>query len=61
MAQLFQNDWSTETFVIDERDFAIFEFKWAVSFRFSQGLRNLMCDNSKLKADIKFFFFLLRR
>ena len=33
--------------------------KGAVSFRFSQGLPTLMCNNSKLKADIDFF--LLRR
>ena len=36
-------------------------FKGAVSYRFSQGLLTLMCNNSKLKADINFFFFLLRR
>ena len=35
--------------------------KGAVSYRFSQGLLTLMCNNSKLKADINFFFFLLRR
>ena len=32
-------------------------FKGAVSYRFSQGLLTLMCNNSKLKADINFFFF----
>ena len=37
------------------------DFKGAVSYRFSQGLLTLMCNNSKLKADINFFFFLLRR
>ena len=31
--------------------------KGAVSYRFSQGLLTLMCNNSKLKADIIFFFF----
>ena len=31
--------------------------KGAVSFRFSQGLLTLMCNNSKSKADINFFFF----
>ena len=36
-------------------------FKGAVSYRFSQGLLTLMCNNSKLKADIYFLFFLLRR
>ena len=35
--------------------------KGAVSYRFSQGLFTLMCNNSKLKADINFFFFLLRK
>ena len=35
--------------------------KGAVSYRFSQGLLTLMCNNSKLKADINFFYFLLRR
>ena len=35
--------------------------KGAVSYRFSQGLLTLMCNNSKLKADINFFFFLLCR
>ena len=35
--------------------------KGAVSYRFSQGLLTLMCNNSKSKADINFFFFLLRR
>ena len=35
--------------------------KGAVSCRFSQGLLTLMCNNLKLKADINFFFFLLRR
>ena len=35
--------------------------KGAVSYQFSQGLLTLMCNNSKLKADIKFFFFLLCR
>ena len=35
--------------------------KRAVSYRFSQGLLTLMCNNSKLKADINLFFFLLRR
>ena len=35
--------------------------KGAVSYRFSQGLLTLMCNHSKLKADINFFFFLLRR
>ena len=35
--------------------------KGAVSYRFSQGLLILMCNNSELKADINFFFFLLRR
>ena len=29
----------------------------AVSLRFSQGLLNLMCNNSKSKADINFFLF----
>ena len=37
------------------------EFKGAVSYRFSQGLLTLMCNNSELEADINFFFFLLRR
>ena len=37
------------------------EFKGAVSYRFLQGLLTLMCNNSELKADINFFFFLLRR
>ena len=37
------------------------EVKGAVSYRFSQGLLTLMCNNSKLNADINFFFFLLRR
>ena len=36
-------------------------FKGAVSYGFSQGLLTLMCNNSKLQADINFFFFLLRR
>ena len=40
---------------------AQYHIKGAVSYRFSQGLLNLMCNNSKLKADINFFFFLLRR
>ena len=31
--------------------------KGAVSFRFSQGLLTLICNNSKLKADINFSFF----
>ena len=31
--------------------------KGAVSYRFSQGLLTLMCNNSKLKADINFFLF----
>ena len=35
--------------------------KVAVSYRFSQGLLTLMCNNSELKADINFFFFLLCR
>ena len=35
--------------------------KGAVSYRFSQGLLTLMCNNPELKADINFFFFLLRR
>ena len=35
--------------------------KGAVSYRLSQGLLTLMCNNSELKADINFFFFLLRR
>ena len=35
--------------------------KGAVSYRFSQGLLTLMYNNSKLKADINFFFFLLHR
>ena len=35
--------------------------KGAVSYRFSQGLLTLICNNSKLKADINFFVFLLRR
>ena len=35
--------------------------KGAVSYRFSLVLLTLMCNNSKLKADINFFFFLLRR
>ena len=42
----------------------ILRSKWlkgAVSYRFSQGLFTLMCNNSKLKADINFFFFLLCR
>ena len=30
--------------------------KGAVSYRFSQGLLTLMCNNSELKADINFFF-----
>ena len=33
------------------------QFKGAVSYRFSQGLLTLMCNNSKLKADSNFFFF----
>ena len=37
------------------------EFKGAVSYRFSQGLLTLMCNNSESKADINFFFFLLRK
>ena len=37
------------------------DFKGAVSYRFSQGLLTLMCNNSELKVDINFFFFLLRR
>ena len=37
------------------------EIKGAVSYRFSQGLLTLICNNSKLKADINFLFFLLRR
>ena len=32
-------------------------FKGAVSYRFSQGLLTLMCNNSELKADINFFIF----
>ena len=40
---------------------SISKLKGAVSYRFSQGLLTLMCNNSKLKADINFFFFLLRR
>ena len=40
---------------------AVSALKGAVSYRFSQGLLTLMCNNSKLKADINFFFFLLRR
>ena len=36
-------------------------FKGAVSYRFSQRLLTLMSNNSELKADINFFFFLLRR
>ena len=32
-----------------------------VSFRFSQGLLNLMCHNLTLKSDINFFFLVLRR
>ena len=32
-------------------------FKGAVRYRFSQGLLTLMCNNSKLEADINFFFF----
>ena len=35
--------------------------KGAVGYQFSQGLLTLMCNNLKLKADINFFFFLLRR
>ena len=35
--------------------------KGVVSYRFSQGLLTLMCNNLELKADINFFFFLLRR
>ena len=31
--------------------------KGAVSYRFSQRLLTLMCNNSKFKADINFFFF----
>ena len=41
--------------------FNLILLKGAVSYRFSQGLLTLMCNNSKLKADINFFFFLLRR
>ena len=37
------------------------QVKGAVSYWFSQGLLTLMCNNSKLKADINFLFFLLRR
>ena len=33
------------------------QVKGAVSYRFLQGLLTLMCNNSKLKADINFFFF----
>ena len=40
---------------------AIEYIKGAVSYRFSQGLLTLMCNNSELKADINFLFFLLRR
>ena len=41
--------------------FVIHPVKGAVSYRFSQGLLTLMCSNWELKADINFFFFLLRR
>ena len=37
------------------------ELRGAVSYQFSQGLLTLMCNNSKLKADITFFFFLFLR
>ena len=40
---------------------AAYSLKGAVSYRFSQGLLTLMCNNSKLKADINLFFFLLHR
>ena len=48
----------------DERKYMCnpkYRIKGAVSYRFSQGLLTLMCNNSKSKADINFFFFLLRR
>ena len=35
----------------------VLAIKGDVSFRFSQGLLNLICNNLKLKADINFFFF----
>ena len=31
------------------------DIKGAVSYQFTQGLLILMCNNSKLKADINFF------
>ena len=34
-----------------------FGLRGAVSYRFSEWLLNLMCNNSKLKADINLFFF----
>ena len=42
-------------------ELVIWHIKGAASYRFSQGLLTLMCNNSKLQADVNFFFFLLRR
>ena len=35
-------------------------FKCAMSFRFSQGLPNITCNNVRFKADINYFSFVLR-
>ena len=46
---------------VGSRTLIPYQFKGAVSYRFSQGPLTLMCNNSELKADINFLFFLLRR
>ena len=57
-------NWDDFTGDVSENTFELLNLtalKGAVSYRFLQGLLTLMCNNSKLKADINFFFFLLRR
>ena len=53
--------YAIKNIVISDMGTIIARIKGAVSYRFSQGLLTLMCNNSKSKADINFFFFLLRR
>ena len=56
--EAYKHAWSVVPFVVIT---AAGYVKGAVSYRFSQGLLTLMCNNSELKVDINVFFFLLRR
>ena len=55
------NNTNSEVLICGDYNINLLKIKGAVSYRFSQGLLTLMCNNSELKADINFFFFLLRR